>query len=175
MREWAFYGHPRAAIGDSEWHLFAVAYDDKGKRIIGWRDGQLISVVDLSTVETEPLKRDGLGRITTGEGFRGFIDDLRIYNTLLTDADIRKIYKSTKSVYAGRRDTIPTDKKVDTYKYRKEDHTLYQAWLQYRPLSKRLSDSLLKRIVAESTNSTVKTAASELTDAVESTPFSVVS
>ena len=168
MREWAFYGHPRAAIGDSEWHLFSVAYDDKGKRIIGWRDGELISVVDLSTVEMESLKRDGLGKITTGEGFRGFIDDLRIYNTLLTDADIRKIYKSTKSVYVGRRDTIPTDKEVDTYKYQKEDHTLYQAWLQYNRPSKRLSDSLFTRIVAEGKNSTVRTAASELTDAVES-------
>jgi len=78
MREWAFYGHPRAAIGDSQWHLFAVAYDDKGKRIVGWRDGELISVVDLSAVQTEPLKRDGLGKITTGQGFRGFVDDLRI-------------------------------------------------------------------------------------------------
>jgi hypothetical protein len=56
MREWAFYGHPRAAVGDSQWHLFAVAYDDKGKKIIGWRDGEIISVVDLSTVDTEPLR-----------------------------------------------------------------------------------------------------------------------
>ncbi|MCH7558538.1 MAG: hypothetical protein IIB56_13920, partial [Planctomycetes bacterium] len=49
MREWAFYPHVKAAVGDSEWHHFAVAYDDQGKRIIGWRDGELISVVDLST------------------------------------------------------------------------------------------------------------------------------
>jgi hypothetical protein len=41
MREWAFYGHPRAAVGDQQWHHFAVSYDDEGKRIIGWRDGQL--------------------------------------------------------------------------------------------------------------------------------------
>jgi len=167
MREWAFYGHPRAAIGDSEWHLFAVAYDDKGKRIIGWRDGQLISVVDLSTVEMESLKRDGLGKITTGYGFRGFIDDLRIYNTLLTNADIRKIYKSTKSVYVGRRDTIPHDKEVDTYKYREEDRTLYQAWLQYNPTEAH-GQNLLKCIVAEGKNSTVQTAAAELADAVKS-------
>ena len=167
MREWAFYGHPRAAIGDSEWRLFAVAYDVKGKKIIGWRDGELISVVDLSTVKMEPLKRDGLGKITTGEGFRGFIDDLRIYNTLLTNADIRQIYNSTKSVYAGRDDTIAHDKKQETYKYRKEDHTLYQAWLQYNPTESR-SQNLLKCIVAEGKNSTVKTAASELTDATES-------
>lgn len=43
MREWAFYPHVRAAVGDSQWHHFAVAYDDQAKKIIGWRDGELIS------------------------------------------------------------------------------------------------------------------------------------
>ena len=167
MREWAFYGHPKAAIGDSEWHLFAVSYDDKTKTITGWRDGELISVVDLSTVGMEPLKQEGLSKITTGEGFRGFVDDLRIYNTLLTGADIRKIYDSTKSVYAGRFDTIAHNKEASTYKYRKEDHTLYQAWLQYNPIEVKGQD-LLRCIVAEGKNSTVKTAASELSNAVKS-------
>jgi alpha-glucuronidase len=108
-----------------------------------------------------------LRKITTGEGFRGFVDDLRIYNRVLTDADMLEIYNSTKSVYAGRQDTIPHDRKVDTYKYRKEDRTLYQAWLQYNPTESH-SQNLLKSIVAESNNSTVQTAASELTNAVES-------
>ena len=166
MREWAFYGHPKAAIGDSQWHLFAVAYDDRGKKITGWRDGELISVVDLSAVKTEPLRRKGLTKITTGEGFRGFIDDLRIYNTPLTDADIRRIYDSTKSVYDGRRDTIPHDREVETYKYREEDRTLYRAWLQYNP-AKIDGRNLLKRIVAEGKNSTVRTAAAELRDAAK--------
>ena len=168
MREWAFYGHPKASVDDSVWHLFAVAYDDQNKRITGWRDGELISVVDLSMVDTEALRREGLTEISTGEGFIGFMDDLRIYNRVLTDADMRKIYNSTKSVYANRRDTIPTDREVDTYKYRKEDHTLYSAWLQYNTPSERLGENLFKSIVAEGSNPTVQTAASELTDAVES-------
>jgi hypothetical protein len=71
MREWAFYGHPKASVDDSVWHLFAVAYDDQNRRIIGWRDGELISVVDLSTVETEPLRRESLTEISTGEGLSG--------------------------------------------------------------------------------------------------------
>ncbi|KPK43675.1 MAG: hypothetical protein AMJ65_05160 [Phycisphaerae bacterium SG8_4] len=168
MREWAFYGHPKASVGDSVWHLFAVAYDDQNRRITGWRDGELISVVDLSTVETEPLRREGLTQISSGEGFIGFMDDLRIYNRALTDADIREIYDSTKSVYAGRRDTIPTDRVADTYKYRKEDHSLYSAWLQYNPVSDLSAEDLLKNIVAEGDNSTVKTAVNELSSAVES-------
>ncbi|MHC4298258.1 MAG: alpha-glucuronidase family glycosyl hydrolase [Planctomycetota bacterium] len=168
MREWAFYGHPSAAVDDSVWHHFAVSYDDRSRRIIGWRDGEIISVVDLSLVDTEPLRREGLTEISTGDGLIGFMDDLRIYNRALTDAEMRKIYDSTKSIYAGRRDTIDTDRRVDTYKYRREDHTLYSAWLQYDAPSERHGENLLKRIVAEGSNSTVKTAASELTDAVQS-------
>jgi len=168
MREWAFYGHPRASVDDSVWHLFAVTYDDQNRRITGWRDGELISVVDLSTVDAEPLRREGLTEISTGEGFIGFMDDLRIYNKVLSDADIRKIYNSTKSIYADRRDTIPTDRVVETYKYRKEDHNLYSAWLQYNPVSDSPAEDLLKNIAAEGDNSTVKTAANELSNAVES-------
>ncbi|MCF7974117.1 MAG: right-handed parallel beta-helix repeat-containing protein [Phycisphaerae bacterium] len=168
MREWAFYGHPKAAVGDSEWHLFAVAYDDQAKRIIGWRDGERISVVDLSTVAMEPLARQGLKEIVVGEGLVGFVDDIRIYDQVLTDEAMRELYNSTRSIYAGRQDTNPTDKEMDVYRYRQEDDTLYRAWLQYRPLSRRPGEELFKSIVAEGPNSTVKTAASELTDAVES-------
>ena len=168
MREWAFYPHVKAAVGDSQWHHFAVAYDDQNKRIIGWRDGELISVIDLSTTAMEPLLREDLKEIVIGEDFVGYIDDIRIYNRVLTDADMLGIFNSTKSVYTGRHDTNPTDKQMDVYKYEKEDHTLYQAWLQYNRPSKRLGENLLKHIIAEGSNSTVKTAASELTDALES-------
>ena len=71
MREWAFYPRVKASIGDSEWHLFAVAYDDEAKQIVGWRDGEQIATVDLSTVDTEPLLREGLTEIHTDERFVG--------------------------------------------------------------------------------------------------------
>jgi len=168
MREFAFYGHPRAAVDDSTWHLFAAAYDDRGKRIIGWRDGQLISVVDLSEVETEPLKRTGLTEIVVGDGLIGYLDDLRIYNRVLSDTEMRAIYNSTKSVYEGRSDTIPTDRKANVYRYRDEDRTLYSAWLQYAPREGLSGAAALRQIVAEGTNSTVQTAAGELADALDS-------
>jgi alpha-glucuronidase len=168
MREWAFYPHVRAAVGDSQWHHFAVAYDDQAEKIIGWRDGELISVIDLSTTAMEPLLREGLKEIITGKDFVGYIDDIRIYNKVFTDAEIREIFNSTKYVYAGRHDTNPTDKEMKVYKYQKQDHTLYQAWLQYNRPSGRLGENCFKHIIAEGTNSTVRTAAAELTDAVVS-------
>ena len=169
MREWAFYPHLKASIGDSEWHLFAVAYDDEAKQIVGWRDGEQIATIDLSTVDTEPLRREGLTEIHTGERFVGFLDDLRIYNKPLTDTDIRQIYDETKAIYAGRRDTNPTERRQNIYKYQEIDDTLYKAWLQFNPSdTKQQSQDLFRNIVAEGTNSTVQTAASELAQAAES-------
>lgn len=83
MREWAFYGHPDAAVHDSRWHHFAVSYDTGEECIKGWRDGELIAVVDLSEVDIEPLRREGLTHITIGEDFAGYMDDLRIYEKVL--------------------------------------------------------------------------------------------
>ncbi|MCY3550919.1 MAG: alpha-glucuronidase family glycosyl hydrolase [Candidatus Poribacteria bacterium] len=169
LREWAFYPHVKASVGDSEWHLFAVAYDDKAKQIVGWRDGEQIATIDLSTVDMEPLRREGLTEIRTSEDFTGYLDDLRIYNKPLTDAEVRQIYDATKAIYAGRRDTNPTDKKQNTYKYQEVDRTLYKAWLQFNPpTTEHPNQDLFKNIVAEGTNSTVQTAASELAQAAES-------
>ena len=169
MREWAFYPHVKATIGDSEWHLFAVAYDDTAKQIVGWRDGEQIATIDLSTVDTEPLRREGLTEIHTGEGFVGFLDDLRIYDKPLTDAEIHRIYDETKAIYAGRRDTNPAESRQNTYKYQEIDRTLYKAWLQFNPLDTgQHNQDLFRNIIAEGANSTVQAAASELVQAAES-------
>ena len=169
LREWAFYPHVKASIGDSEWHLFAVAYDDKAKQIVGWRDGEQIATIDLSTVDMEPLRREGLTEIHTDERFVGYLDDLRIYDKPLTDAEIRQIYNETKAIYAGRRDTNPTQKKQNTYKYQEVDRTLYKAWLQFNPTTiEQPNQDVFKNIVTEGENATVQTAGSELAQAVES-------
>ena len=169
MREWAFYPHVNATIGDSEWHLFAVAYDDAAKQIVGWRDGEQIATIDLSTVDMEPLRREGLTEIHTDERFVGYLDDLRIYNKPLTDTEVRQIYDATKDIYTGRRDTNPTEKKQNTYKYQEVDRTLYRTWLQFNPTTiAQPSQDLFKNIVAEGDNSAVQTAASELAQAAES-------
>ena len=168
MREWAFYPHVKASIGDSEWHLFAVAYDDKAKQIVGWRDGEQIATIDLSKVNMEPLRREGLTEIRTGEGFVGYLDDLRIYDRPLSDTEIKQIYNATKHIYAGRLDTNSTNKEQNIYRYQEIDRTLYKAWLQFNPPSKQHDQNLFRNIVVEGENSTVQTAGTELAQAIES-------
>lgn len=163
MREWAFYAHPRAAVYNQQWHHFAVSYDDEGKRIIGWRDGELIAVIDLSTIKTEPLRKKGLTAIILGGDFAGFMDDLRIYDKVLTDINVRDIYNSNKSTFEGRFDTNEYLNTPEiSYKYRNEDQKLYQAWLQYNVVLHSSAKNFLKNIIAEGSNSTVQTAATEL-------------
>ena len=168
MRDNAFYPHPDAAVHDAQWHMLTLAYDDLGRRIIGWRDGQLIHVADLSAIDMKPLKREGFEGYATGKGFVGFIDDLRIYDRILSDGEVRRMYDSTYATYEGRRDMNPQDKKLEIYNFREEDRTLYNAWLQHSPITDPGGTDILKRIVVESKNSTVENAAVELSAAVES-------
>jgi alpha-glucuronidase len=168
LRDWAFYPHVRAATGDSEWHHFVIAYDVEKKQIVGWRDGQQIAVVDLSTAGMEPLRRRGLDEITTGEEFAGFIDDIRVYDRVLSDAEVRELFVEAQPVYADRHDTISNGHKMKVYTYQEADRTLYNAWLQYEPISSQRGIDVLKNIVAEGENSTVQTAAAELADAATS-------
>ena len=87
----------------------------------------------------------------------------------MSDAEINQIYNETKAIYAGRRDTNPTEKKQNIYKYQEIDNTLYKAWLQFDPpATKQRDQDLFRNIVAEGANSTVQTAGSELAQAVES-------
>ena len=167
LRESAFYPHEKAVTGEGEWHHFAVAYDDRAKHIVGWRDGELIGVVDLSTVAMEPLRREGLKAITTGKGFSGFIDELRIYNRPLTDDEVRRIYAAERAAFAGRTDAVTSDRKLHVYSFEERDRTLYQAWLQYRPPAHPQAADLLRRIVVEGTDPTVQNAGRELRAAVQ--------
>ena len=167
LREDAFYPHEKAVTGEGEWHHFAVAYDDRAKKIVGWRDGEIISTVDLSTVAMEPLARENLRDISTGPSFNGFIGDLRVYSQVLSDADVQSIFEASRSIYEGRNDAVAGDKKMSIYEYREQDRTLYRAWLQYGAPAQSEGKEMLSRIVVEGSNPTVKTAGDELAEAVK--------
>lgn len=165
LRESAFYPHERAVTGEGEWHHFAVAYDVSGKRIIGWRDGERIAVVDLSTAGMEPLRRAGLKRITTGAQFSGFIDELRIYDRPLEDAAVREIHRAEAGDFAGRQDAVSSHRELRVYSYREEDRSLYRGWLQHRPVSSAAAE-LTRRIAASGDDPTIRNAARELAAAL---------
>ncbi len=167
LRESAFYPHERAVTGEGEWHHFAVAYDERAKQIIGWRDGELISEVNLSTVGMEPLRRADLKAIVTGDGFSGFIDELRIYNRPLNNDEVKRIHAAERSSFDGRNDAVADSRQLRVYSYAEDDRMLYRAWLQNRPVAGLASTAILQRIVAAGDNPTVQNAAQELAAALK--------
>lgn len=166
LRESAFYPHERAVTGEGEWHHFAVAYDDRAKRIHGWRDGEAIGTVDLSTVATEPLRREGLKAIFVGRRFSGFIDDLRIYDRPLSNDETRQIYAAARSAFDGRTDAVAGSRQLRVYSYAEQDRSLYRAWLQNRPIPQVKSREILSRVTTSGADPTVQNAARELVAAL---------
>lgn len=166
MREDAFYPHAKALIEENRWHHFAVSYDFLNKRFTGWRDGELITVIDLSGTDVEALKTDGLKEIVVGEDFVGFIDDIRIYDSILGNDDVRDIYESKKGDYNSRKDRIEPDSKMIVYNYNQSDKDLYNAWLGYSKIENYSYGAQLKNIILQSENSTIVNAAKELQSAV---------
>jgi len=166
MREDAFYPHHNALLEENVWHHFVVTYDYKNDQYIGWRDGKLIAVIDLSGTGMEPLKTEDLNKILIGEDFIGFIDDIRLYNSVLSNDDVASIYASTKKLYENRHDFIKPDRKLNVYEYKPSDKVLYNAWLTYSDFDVKSDPDLFKQIIIQSNNSTIYTAAKELQKAV---------
>lgn len=166
LREAAFYPHERAVTGEGEWHHFAVAYDPARRRIVGWRDGERIGTVDLSTAGMEPLRRADLTAIVTGRDFSGLLDELRIYDRPLEDADVQRIHAAERGAYQGRKDAVAASRELRVYSYAEEDRSLYQAWLQHRPQPPPGSPELIRRIVAAGEHPAIRNAARELATAL---------
>ena len=81
------------------WHHFAVTFD--GRYIKGYVDGVLKATKDIGSVGTikyhdsnSPMlgAEPGASNTATGNYFDGYLDDVRIYASVLTEADIEKLY-----------------------------------------------------------------------------------
>ncbi|MDZ7724430.1 MAG: alpha-glucuronidase family glycosyl hydrolase [candidate division KSB1 bacterium] len=169
MREDAFYPHDNAMISNNVWHHFAVTFDYVNKRFIGWRDGELIAVIDLSESDVEALKTQDLGKIVIAEEFTGFIDDIRIYDEIFEIADVQRIYNATTSIYKSRQDIIKPPKDLYVYSFNESDKELYDAWLREKP-DNTVNPFKFKHIVIQGQNSTIYTAGQELTAAIHQKP-----
>jgi alpha-glucuronidase len=176
LREAAFYPHDKAVAREGEWHHFAITYDYETKSITGYRDGEEIHHIDLSDLapdrSMEPLnignRGERLSEIIIGDGFSGFIGEVRIYDVVLSDREIARLYEDTRVAYEGRTDFIDA-RPSDIYDFTERDSTLYNAWLQYKRFNyiDEGYTSVIQRLVIDSDNKTVQTAGQELQYAVD--------
>ncbi len=66
-----------------EWHHYAITYSSGTVKF--YRDAMLVSTSSTKLPATFPA----LGTITAGEGFKGQIDEVQLWNTLLSEAKIK--------------------------------------------------------------------------------------
>lgn len=83
-------------LNDSKWHLLADVRDTVNGKFNFYVDGVLVqqtTIVDTSAYVSEGGSAGGVAKYDVGqEIFPGAIDDIRLYNVALTQADIYQLY-----------------------------------------------------------------------------------
>lgn len=94
------------------WYNYTITYDGKTSKI--YRDGKLLKSANGLTRSTKGnIFR--LGEINTTVGINADIDDLKIYNVALTDAEVKELYDSSKplvTVTATETEAVKPSKNV---------------------------------------------------------------
>jgi hypothetical protein len=82
------------SLADGKWHHL-VAVFDRQAAIRGYVDGQQVAITNSITNHTATLTNSFpllIGKISSGQYFKGGIDDVRIYDRALAVADVRELY-----------------------------------------------------------------------------------
>lgn len=93
-----FSAESTASINDGTWHHIAGVFDNTGNTLKIFVDGQLATTTAVTTNPiqgTEALQIGGHPSAT--QYFNGQLDDIRIWNTARSDADIQENYQQTLS------------------------------------------------------------------------------
>ncbi len=87
----------RKNLNDGKWHHFAVVFDDVGNTATIYINGELdITQAFTPSPELRPADRLYIGRTAAGGYAEGVLDDVRIYETALSPAEVAQL-----SVHAG--------------------------------------------------------------------------
>jgi len=91
------YYYMNDAINDDKWHHVAVVvleaelpnlHDD----VRLYKDGELAEIHDIGLLDLWPIETGNELNVTIGRGFKGILDDVRIYDRPLSDEEIRAIF-----------------------------------------------------------------------------------
>ncbi|MBN1376497.1 MAG: immunoglobulin domain-containing protein [Dehalococcoidia bacterium] len=101
-KEGSSTGRPGISLQDDQWHMMAVTYNGSDSLIAVYVDGESPSIKwgTLSNLQFSAWDlgicigsgRGGTGRLTPTSLFNGSIDDLRVYNYVLSGTQIADIY-----------------------------------------------------------------------------------
>ncbi|MDH4241120.1 MAG: LamG domain-containing protein, partial [Phycisphaerae bacterium] len=91
------YYYINDAIDDDQWHHMAVVvveaelpnlHDD----VRLYKDGTIAEIHDIGLLDLWPIETGNELNVTIGRGFKGLIDDVRIYDRPLSEEEIKAIF-----------------------------------------------------------------------------------
>jgi hypothetical protein len=91
------YLYMNKEVNDDEWHHVAAVvqeaelpnlYDD----VTLYLDGEVAEIHDIGLLDLWPLETGNDLNVRIGQGFKGLLDDLRIYNRALSDEEIQVLF-----------------------------------------------------------------------------------
>ena len=103
-----------APLAKDVWYQYTITYDGKASKI--YRNGELLKSVDgISRSTKGNIFR--LGEINTTVGINADIDDLKVYDVVLTNEQVKAYYDSSKPLIAIAETTaLKVEKKATTIK-----------------------------------------------------------
>jgi hypothetical protein len=81
-------------VNDARWHHLVAVYD--GTKMYLYMDGELdVSTSAAGSIETNDMPVFiGANSKASGRGWKGLIDDVRIYNYALSEAEVKALYSN---------------------------------------------------------------------------------
>jgi len=93
------YLYMKAGTDDDTWHHVAVVlkastqpnlHDD----VRLFKDGAVAEIDDIGLLDLWPIETGDVMDLTIGRRFKGLIDDVRLYDRALSDAEIQRLYQA---------------------------------------------------------------------------------
>ena len=88
----------KAGTADNAWHHVAVVVKEGEPpnlhdNVRLYRDGELAEVDDIGLLDLWPIETGDELDVVIGRGFRGAMDDLRVYDRALSEDEVQALYQ----------------------------------------------------------------------------------
>jgi hypothetical protein len=91
------YLYMKAATADNQWHHVAVVVREASPPNLHddvklYKDGELAEIDDIGLLDLWPIETGDQLDVRIGRGFKGALDDVRIYNRALSEDEVKVLF-----------------------------------------------------------------------------------
>ncbi len=135
------------SVTNNSWMHIAITRDGKNRRLKSFVNGILMKTTtyanDTNTLPVKTTYPVQIGRGYTGYGLNGVMDEVKIYNTCLTDAQVLEDCRNSGSAYSLRANRIGNDDNIFAVSGRTFTNHSLSVNLRYAALGYYFSDAEL--------------------------------